>query len=90
MRFNFAHDLFLFLLTKVGLAVEPDWYNVILDKFQVLLDTMEALQDFVRINEKALIFGGAYGNLQATEAVLSYANSHGFLPPTWQWLWHHR
>ena len=42
MGFNFAHDLFLFLLTKVGLAVEPDWYNVILDKFQILLDTMEA------------------------------------------------
>mmetsp|Transcript_7037 Transcript_7037/g.17961 ORF Transcript_7037/g.17961 Transcript_7037/m.17961 type:complete len:238 (-) Transcript_7037:116-829(-) len=26
----------------VGLAVEPDWYNVMLKKFQLLLDTMEA------------------------------------------------
>ena len=25
-----------------GLAVEPDWYNVILKKFQLLLDTLEA------------------------------------------------
>jgi len=26
----------------VGLAVEPDWYNVIHEKFQALLDKMEA------------------------------------------------
>jgi len=26
---------------QVGLAVEPDWYNVILNKFQALLDRME-------------------------------------------------
>jgi NADH dehydrogenase (ubiquinone) 1 alpha subcomplex subunit 5 len=27
---------------QVGLAVEPDWYNVMLKKFQALLDKMEA------------------------------------------------
>ena len=34
----------LYFLTKnkqVGLAVEPDWYNVMLKKFQALLDKME-------------------------------------------------
>lgn len=28
--------------TQVGLAVEPDWYNVIQQKFQLLLDKMAA------------------------------------------------
>jgi NADH dehydrogenase (ubiquinone) 1 alpha subcomplex subunit 5 len=27
---------------QVGLAVEPDWYNVMLKKFQALLDKLEA------------------------------------------------
>lgn len=27
---------------QVGLAVQPDWYNVMLEKFQALLDKMEA------------------------------------------------
>lgn len=29
-------------LVQVGLAVEPDWYNIMLHKFQLLLDRMEA------------------------------------------------
>jgi NADH dehydrogenase (ubiquinone) 1 alpha subcomplex subunit 5 len=31
-----------FLFFQCGLAVEPDWYNVMLKKFQALLDKMEA------------------------------------------------
>lgn len=35
-------NLVFYYSTQVGLAVEPDWYNVMLKKFQLLLDTMEA------------------------------------------------
>jgi ETC complex I subunit conserved region len=38
----FTFLLFHFSFVQVGLAVEPDWYNVMLKKFQFLLDKMEA------------------------------------------------
>jgi len=34
----------------------------------------------VNVGKRALVFGGAYGNLQATRAVFDYAQAHGFKP----------
>lgn len=42
MRFPFFPFSLLLCFLQVGLAVQPDWYNVMLEKFQALLDKMEA------------------------------------------------
>ncbi len=41
---------------------------------------LEPTTNSIKIGDKAFVFGGAYGNLQATQAVLKKANELGFSP----------
>ena len=41
---------------------------------------MKTTHTAIDVGDSALVFGGTYGNLQATEAILAYARSHGFGP----------